>query len=104
MSTRKKKPQAQKPISEEIAELRAMKVPDLVVHYEAVYGKPPRVRHRDWLWRRIAWKIQEQRFGGGSATGSDSDGSREDRETRRSVGRHHTHTCVEGPGDPRDRG
>ena len=22
------------------------------------------MKHRDWLWRRIAWKIQEQRFGG----------------------------------------
>ncbi len=55
---------ATKSITEEIAELRSMKVPDLVVRYEAVFGNPPRVKHRDWLWRRIAWKIQEQRFGG----------------------------------------
>ncbi len=53
-----------KSVSEEIAELRAMDVPKLVGRYEAVFGKPPRVKHRDWLWRRIAWKIQEQRFGG----------------------------------------
>ena len=41
-----------------------MKLPELVDHYEAVFWKPPRVKHREWLWRRIAWKIQEQRFGG----------------------------------------
>ena len=64
MSTRKKKPQPPKPIPEEIAELRAMKVPELVDRYEAVFGKPARTKHREWLWRRVAWKIQEQRFGG----------------------------------------
>ncbi len=53
-----------KSITQEIAELRAMGVPELVERYEAVHGKPPRVKHRDWLWRRIAWKVQEQRFGG----------------------------------------
>jgi hypothetical protein len=54
----------QRPVAEEIAELRSLTVPELVVRYEAVFGQPPRVKHRDWLWRRIAWKIQEQRFGG----------------------------------------
>ncbi len=53
-----------KSITQEIAELRAMGVPELAERYEAVFGKPPRVKHRDWLWRRIAWKIQEARFGG----------------------------------------
>jgi len=56
-----------KSITDEIAALRAMQVPELVVRYEAVYGKPPRVKHREWLWKRVAWKIQEQRFGGLSA-------------------------------------
>ena len=41
-----------------------MTVPDLVIRYQQAFGKPPRVKHRDWLWRRVAWKIQEQRFGG----------------------------------------
>lgn len=54
----------QKPIPEIIAELRAMTVPELVEQYEVVFGKPPRVKHRQWLWRRIAWKVQEQRLGG----------------------------------------
>ena len=53
-----------KTIPEEIAELRAMAVPELVARYEAVFEKAPRVKHRSWLWRRIAWKIQEQRLGG----------------------------------------
>ncbi len=55
---------AGKSVAEEIAKLRTLPVPELVVRYEAVYGKPPRVKHREHLWRRIAWKIQEQRFGG----------------------------------------
>jgi hypothetical protein len=51
-------------IPEEIDELRAMDVASLVARYEAVFGRPPRVKHREFLWKRIAWKIQEQRFGG----------------------------------------
>ncbi len=53
-----------KSIAMEINELRAMSVPALVERYEAAYGKPPRVKHRDWLWRRVAWRVQEKRFGG----------------------------------------
>ena len=51
-------------ITTEIKKLRAMKVPDLVDRYTEVFGKPPRVKHREHLWKRIAWKIQEQKFGG----------------------------------------
>ncbi|MEM7311168.1 MAG: DUF2924 domain-containing protein [Planctomycetota bacterium] len=54
----------QKTITAEIAELRAMTVAELVVRYEALHGKLPRVKHRNWLWRRCAWKLQEQRYGG----------------------------------------
>ena len=54
----------QKTITDEIQELHEMAVPELVDRYEALFGKPPRVKHRDWLWRRCAWKLQEQRFGG----------------------------------------
>jgi len=53
-----------KTIVEEINELRSMAVSDLVTRYEEVFAKPPRIKNRDHLWRRIAWKIQEQRFGG----------------------------------------
>ena len=55
---------AAKTVAQEIAELRGLPVPELVIRYEAAFGKPPRVKHREHLWRRVAWKIQEQRFGG----------------------------------------
>jgi Protein of unknown function (DUF2924) len=53
-----------KTIAQEIQELRAMTVADLVERYEALHGRPPRVKNREHLWRRCAWKLQEQRFGG----------------------------------------
>jgi hypothetical protein len=53
-----------KTIAQEIQELRAMPVADLVERYEALYGKPPRSKNRNHLWRRCAWKVQEARFGG----------------------------------------
>ncbi len=53
-----------KTITEAIAELRSMTVPELTARYEQLFGRPPRVKHREHLWRRCAWKIQEQRFGG----------------------------------------
>ena len=41
-----------------------MAVPELVERYEELFGKPPRCRNREHLWKRCAWKLQEQRFGG----------------------------------------
>ena len=64
MSKPKARPTPTKTMTEEIAKLRTMQVPELVERYEAVFGKPPRAKNRTWLWRRIAWKIQEQKFGG----------------------------------------
>ena len=51
-------------VTQEIEDLRQMATGDLVVRYEALFGKPPRRRNREHLWKRCAWKIQEQRFGG----------------------------------------
>lgn len=51
-------------IVKQIEELRAMTVPELVARYKKVFGKEPKVKNREHLWKRIAWKIQEQRFGG----------------------------------------
>ena len=48
----------------EIAKLRAMDVPALVARYTELFGKPPRVRNRESLWKRCAWKLQEARAGG----------------------------------------
>ena len=41
-----------------------MKVPELIERYRELYGRPPRVKRREHLWKRCAWKLQEQRFGG----------------------------------------
>jgi hypothetical protein len=57
-----------KSISEEILELRAMNVAELCERYFEVFGRLPRTKQPTWLWRRIAWKIQEQRLGGLSET------------------------------------
>lgn len=54
----------QKAIADEIAELRAMNVAELVERYVEVFGKLPRTKQPTWLWRKIAWKVQENRFGG----------------------------------------
>ena len=51
----------------EVKRLRAMSMPELLVEYQRLWGKAPRVKHRDYLWKRCAWKIQEARCGGLSA-------------------------------------
>ena len=51
-------------IKTEIARLRAMSLDDLADRYQAEFGRTPKIRHREYLWKRIAWKIQERRFGG----------------------------------------
>lgn len=53
-----------RPVPEIIAELRAMPVAGLVERYQALHGRPPRVKQREWLWRRCAYRVQEQRYGG----------------------------------------
>ncbi len=51
-------------IAKEIMELRELEVAELALRYEEVFGKSPRIKRREWLWRRIGWKIQENHFGG----------------------------------------
>ena len=51
-------------MAHEVHRLRALSMPELLDEYERVWGKPPRVKHRAYLWKRIAWKIQEKRSGG----------------------------------------
>ena len=53
-----------KSITAEIEALRAMKVPELVEKYREAFQKEPRVRHKEWLWKRICWRLQERKFGG----------------------------------------
>jgi hypothetical protein len=53
-----------KSITQEIAELRALSVPELTERYVEVFERLPRCKQPTWLLRKIAWRIQEQRFGG----------------------------------------
>ncbi len=53
-----------KSIAAEINELREMTVADLIPRYRELFGKEPRVKRREHLWRRCAWRLQEQRLGG----------------------------------------
>jgi Protein of unknown function (DUF2924) len=48
----------------EIEHLRRMERTELIERYTEVFGRSPRLRSREFLWKRIAWKIQEQQCGG----------------------------------------
>jgi len=45
-------------IGKAIAELRQMTVRELREKYEAVFGEPTRAGNKDFLFKRIAWRIQ----------------------------------------------
>lgn len=47
-----------------IAELQTLAPAQLAARYEALFGKPPRVRNKAWLFRQVAWKLQERELGG----------------------------------------
>ena len=51
-------------ITAQIQELRSMTVNQLRDKYEEVFGEYTGARNKDYLWKRIAWKIQELKFGG----------------------------------------
>jgi hypothetical protein len=53
-----------KSIVSEINALRQMTVGELRVEWERLYGEPSRSRNRDYLWRRLAWRVQEIAYGG----------------------------------------
>ena len=53
-----------KSITVEIEEMRQMTAAELAVRYEALWGRPARSKHRQHLWRRCAWTLQEGRLGG----------------------------------------
>ena len=54
-------------VTKEIDKLRQLPTPDLVERYRELWGKDPHCRHREWLWKRCAWKLHEQKYGGLSA-------------------------------------
>lgn len=55
---------AESPIVVEIQQLRALPIEALLERYISEFGKPPKSKQREFLWKRICWKIQERRLGG----------------------------------------
>ena len=51
-------------LSEEVERLRRLAVPELLARYRDLFAKEPRSRNHASLWKRIAWKLEEQRLGG----------------------------------------
>jgi hypothetical protein len=48
----------------QINRLRRMSVGELRQEWIRLYDEPTHSRNRDYLWRRLAWRIQELQFGG----------------------------------------
>ena len=51
-------------VAADLAALQRMTGPELVDRFAALYGCPPRSRNRDFLRKRLAWRIQELAEGG----------------------------------------
>lgn len=45
-------------MTREVAALRRMTVKELRGRYLEVFGEATRSRNKDWLWKRIAWRMQ----------------------------------------------
>lgn len=56
-----------KSVASQLVELRALDVASLHARYVELFGREPRSRHKDFLFRRLAFRIQERAFGGLSA-------------------------------------
>ncbi|NQU49089.1 MAG: DUF2924 domain-containing protein [Planctomycetes bacterium] len=53
-----------KAIQAELIRLQSLPKAKLIDLYKIKFGKVPRITHREFLWKRVAWKIQEDKFGG----------------------------------------
>ena len=51
-------------IRDKLAALPAMNVKDLRVRYAEVFGDTPKTHNKDWLVKRISWRMQAQSMGG----------------------------------------
>ena len=51
-------------IQAEIIRLQSLPKAKLIDLYKIKFGRVPRITLREFLWKRIAWKIQEAKFGG----------------------------------------
>lgn len=47
-----------------LAALDRLSTPELAARYAELHGKPPRIRHKRYLVKRCAWKLQERALGG----------------------------------------
>ncbi|ATB46356.1 DUF2924 domain-containing protein [Corallococcus macrosporus] len=54
-------------VPQQLAALASMSVPELAAKYLELYGEPTRSRNRDYLKKRLAFRIQELAEGGLSA-------------------------------------
>jgi len=50
-------------IAQQLQELRTLSPAELARQYEDLFGKPPRVRNKAWLFRQCAFRLQEQAYG-----------------------------------------
>ena len=48
----------------QIARLKRMPVAELRLEWQRLYGPQTRSRNRDYLWKRLAWRVQELAYGG----------------------------------------
>lgn len=53
-----------KSVAAQLVDLRAMDVASLHARYVELYGREPRSRHKDHLFRKVAFRLQERAFGG----------------------------------------
>lgn len=51
-------------ITREVAHMKRMSTGELKAHYESVCGESPRSHNRDWLVKKIAWRLQANQEGG----------------------------------------
>lgn len=56
-----------KTVAAQLLALRAMDVASLHARYVELFGREPRSRHREHMYRKVAFRIQERAFGGLSA-------------------------------------
>jgi hypothetical protein len=61
-----------KAIQAEIKRLQSLPKAKLIDLYAIKFGKVPRIKHREYLVKRIAWKVQEAKFGGLSRLAQES--------------------------------
>jgi len=51
-------------IRQEVARMKSMQTGDLIEHFEMVCSELPRSHNRDWMIKKIAWRLQANEQGG----------------------------------------